>query len=811
MRKWTYLVAALLMGGATATFTGCIDTDEPAGIEQLRGAKAALIQAKADYQAALTAYRQVQVQQAQVDLELKNVTLQIEQLKVAKAQAQNEKDLADLQYQIEELAEEHKAEMARLQSETATQQEALEKALVDLEITLLTYRENLYQTEIQTAIGNVQTLRTAVNTAESRLKSLQGQLLDAQAQLGESYRNSLVADSLALEKGLENQKFSLEQIQALADVDHADAAEQVTAINNQIAEIEAQALEITQQIATLREEINPITNEIATIETEYAVADKTVQIPVANVPAAIQEDLIDVLGSTSVTGVSPTVNWDEIAAATFANEDGTEMIADYVTNGASLHDAFGGWVDLDAVIDNLSDAIERKYATAFWNAYNTEFGTSYSYPTNEITPEVIAAAKVRLAEMSQDATAAYAIFKADSTAWETAYDAYEAAADAYGYETSTQYADAQKKLEAYWNETDATKKAAALKAARTQLSTYYAVRVPLDNPTLPEVTPTGATAPVALNVALANATTYTDAMLGALLDSYGVGTITNLLGDDIDLSDKTHSYSLGAAENDGALQAYLRASNKVWGTTYTLAAARVTPATEDEYEAGTVNGGTFETYMKYAAGIESFSNIESWMAITELLVEQSDTYQAAIDDIEVRVAEKKAEIAVQQDAIYKLEFDRNVLDGTLLSGGNPYATAASTVVNKKSSLTALRTSITTSMGSATYTIYYYDFNEATGMGNWTTTTDTKENLIATLEQAISDTEQALDEAKADIEKFDQGLDDGSYGTLISTIEAQIAAQEQTVEEAKANLERAEGVLSNLLDAYAASSDEEPAA
>ena len=803
-------MAALLMSGATATFTSCIDTDEPAGIEELRGAKAALLQAKADYQAALTAYRQVQVQQAQVDLELKNVVLQIEQLKVAKAQAQNEKDLADLQYQIEELAEEHKAEMARLQAETATKQESLEQALADLEITLLTYREDKYQAEIRAAIGQVQTLRTALNTAEATLKGYQANLLDAQAQLGESYRNSLVADSLALEKGLENQKFSLEQIQALADVDHADAAEQVTAINNQIAEIEAQALEITQQIATLQEEINPITNEIATIETEYAVADKIVQIPVANVPAAIQEDLIDVLGSTSVTGVSPTVNWDEIAAATFANEDGTEMIADYVTNGASLHDAFGGLADLDAVIDNLSDAIEQEYATAFWNAYNTEFGTSYSYPTNEITPEVIAAAKVRLAEMSQDATAAYAIFKADSTAWETAYDAYVAAAKAYGYETSTQYADAQEKLEAYWNEADATKKAAALKAARAQLSAYYAVRVPLDNPTLPEVTPTGATAAVALNVALANSTTYTDAMLGSLLDTYNVGTITALLGSDIDLSDKTATYYLGAAEDDGALQAYLRASGKVWGTTYTLASARVTPATEDEYEAGTVTGGTFGTYMGYAAGIESFSNIESWMAITELLVEQSDKYQAAIDDIEVRVNEKQVAIAEQQDAIYKLEFDRNVLDGTALSFGNPYTTAASSVVNKKSSLVTLRGSITGSMTGSTYTIYYYDFNETTGTGNWDTMTDTKENLIATLEQAISDTEQALDEAKADIEKFDQGLDDGSYGTLVSTIEAQIAAQEQAVEEAKANLERAEGMLNNLLEAYAASS-EEPAA
>ncbi|MCS2594086.1 hypothetical protein NXV74_12340 [Bacteroides thetaiotaomicron] len=39
MRKWTYLVATLLMAGTTATFTGCIDTDEPEGIVDLRGSK----------------------------------------------------------------------------------------------------------------------------------------------------------------------------------------------------------------------------------------------------------------------------------------------------------------------------------------------------------------------------------------------------------------------------------------------------------------------------------------------------------------------------------------------------------------------------------------------------------------------------------------------------------------------------------------------------------------------------------------------------------------------------------------------------
>lgn len=61
MKKLTYLVASLLTTATVGmTFTGCIDNDEPYGIEQLRGAKAellkskkALIEADAQYKLAL--------------------------------------------------------------------------------------------------------------------------------------------------------------------------------------------------------------------------------------------------------------------------------------------------------------------------------------------------------------------------------------------------------------------------------------------------------------------------------------------------------------------------------------------------------------------------------------------------------------------------------------------------------------------------------------------------------------------------------------------------------------------------------------
>ena len=45
-----------LMAGSSVTFTGCIDNDEPAGIENLRGAKAELLKAKAAVETAKVAY-----------------------------------------------------------------------------------------------------------------------------------------------------------------------------------------------------------------------------------------------------------------------------------------------------------------------------------------------------------------------------------------------------------------------------------------------------------------------------------------------------------------------------------------------------------------------------------------------------------------------------------------------------------------------------------------------------------------------------------------------------------------------------------
>ena len=105
MRKWTYLVAALLVGGATTTFTGCIDNDEPTGIEQLRGAKAEFIKAKAAYEDALTQIQLVKVEREKVKLEKDQVNLELKKcsLEVEQAKTELEKQIEERENNMDDL------------------------------------------------------------------------------------------------------------------------------------------------------------------------------------------------------------------------------------------------------------------------------------------------------------------------------------------------------------------------------------------------------------------------------------------------------------------------------------------------------------------------------------------------------------------------------------------------------------------------------------------------------------------------------------------------------------------------------------
>ncbi len=222
MRKWTYLVAALLMSGATATFTSCIDTDEPAGIEELRGAKAELLRAKAAVEQAEAAIRTAQAAwvQAQADIAAQYAAQQ--ELVTALQQAANEREIAQIQAQIEINAANNEAALIAAQQRVAEAQANYDKALIDIEVALVGYRENAYAASLyqllnsteyrvsyEDAMGATQTRRffglnginSAIRQANENLALYMRQLNQLQASYDISTKIAATEQALASAQG----------------------------------------------------------------------------------------------------------------------------------------------------------------------------------------------------------------------------------------------------------------------------------------------------------------------------------------------------------------------------------------------------------------------------------------------------------------------------------------------------------------------------------------------------------------------------------------------------------------------------------
>ena len=177
MRKWTYLVATLLMAGTTATFTGCIDTDEPEGIAELRGAKSDFIKAQAAVELVEAELRKAQVAEqelvnaglalqnksAEIDLQLHELNIQLKQLLIEKeeaatAQAKAEAAIAKAEadktkWENEKalIVEQYKEKMLLAETATAKAQEAYKQAMEQIEASKL-----LLTDEEQTRLNGVQ-------------------------------------------------------------------------------------------------------------------------------------------------------------------------------------------------------------------------------------------------------------------------------------------------------------------------------------------------------------------------------------------------------------------------------------------------------------------------------------------------------------------------------------------------------------------------------------------------------------------------------------------------------------------------------
>ena len=147
-KKWTYLAVAGMLLGTAPVFTGCVDNDEPAGIEQLRGAKAQLLQAKAAVEEAKALveqanaeYRQAEAQwkraiaaQAEYDAELKRLEVELEEAENEKEKIYFQQEIQRMQEAMEESALEHQKQMLKLQMQLAEVQRNYDLVMEQLEL-----------------------------------------------------------------------------------------------------------------------------------------------------------------------------------------------------------------------------------------------------------------------------------------------------------------------------------------------------------------------------------------------------------------------------------------------------------------------------------------------------------------------------------------------------------------------------------------------------------------------------------------------------------------------------------------------------
>ena len=199
-----------LMAGSSVTFTGCIDNDEPAGIETLRGAKAELLkaktaveQAKVAWVEADAAYRAAEAREKEALAAQAEVQTKRDELAYAIAQAQSEATIQEAKNALEEAK--HALEMAQLQWEEdlliqkqslAEAQKAYDDAMKALELSK-TYLSQDELDILDKVSGNYDTAKKALDDANIALNSAydayKTAVIDAKNYLNEATLNEAVS------------------------------------------------------------------------------------------------------------------------------------------------------------------------------------------------------------------------------------------------------------------------------------------------------------------------------------------------------------------------------------------------------------------------------------------------------------------------------------------------------------------------------------------------------------------------------------------------------------------------------------------
>lgn len=441
MKKLTYLVASLLIAvTAGTTFTGCINTDEPAGIEHLRDAKAALLKSKQaliEAQAAKTLAEAEAVKveaaanAAKIDAERAKTEAEIEEIRqrTADAMLQAQTQLEILQQQLENLKLTYAQEKLNLSEQ---QKQYIEyyynKYFVALEeynakyIAWLTAQKQLVENALDpdaVEFDRKKQYEEAVTTAEKNLA-------DANNEISE------LTDSLAVVKTWTPTELGAKLTQYKKDVEAND--EQIAMLNLKVAENENESEE-GKRYQELQAEVAAIDKEWINIPSYTFNADGAITIPGIEEPR-------EVLAESRYSLYNASAYYNAYHAL-----DGFKgQLSNYV-----LNDNGEAWTQVDinelnrekAGYDEIYKAdLDRwqMFVTAYNKGAETDYSALESYDAineavtaynNTLAPVEAAKAALIAAETAYYEAAEVAGNRAADKATEDRDAAYEAARAAY--------------------------------------------------------------------------------------------------------------------------------------------------------------------------------------------------------------------------------------------------------------------------------------------------------------------------------------------------------------------------------------------
>lgn len=807
MRKWTYLVAALLVGGATTTFTGCIDNDEPAGIEQLRGAKAEFIKAKAAFEDALTQIQLVKVEREQVALEADKVALDLQKLNLEKEQASTAWLKDSLQARQDTLAASLKEQLLAIQKKEADTNADLQASLAALEVAMVTAKDEAFGEaikDVKEALAGITEGESHTYGALDYLKNSNARLLKAKSDLldflsdNKYLEDKLNADIDEAKAALATQEKVLEDMKTFAATPTSEWNTKLAEISKQIAAVNADVVAKSEAIAKQTAEIQPVLADIERERAKLNTKDKSFTIPV--VDAALQNDLA---GFVQESSVLTSDEFNKVFKRDGATGEYT-MIADLNLSGLSLNNYYEATSVVSYIRYTYSSSSSQNvgYIQLFNNAYNSVFSI---YRNNtQPTDAEIAKAKGELARMAIDKADKYDIFKKDSKEWMDAYKAYMTALTNYkNYQQTTTYDAIVAKVDAYRalaSDKQTKDKANALIA---DLKAYGLLRDAVD----------GATGKIYnvdnKEIRLYNVTIVDDS-------ETPTGNQVTLSNFNSTIRGTNNSWILGnqqlatsfsgnaLSDFDGATQKLILASKILFGTGGELGGIVEPKKVGDEYylpedvEAGN-NTCSYYLYTTAMENVAIFTNIEKWIALDNSLTADLEKFDDAKKTIADNVATLQAGIADKQDAIWKAELEVKLLDYTQnMSNGNPYSVSnpsACQIQALNSLMTTIKNAITNG-GQVTYVTYdpvNHKFERVEG---------TIEKLISDQESKIATAKDAVATAEGKLEAYKTlGKDDKSR--FESDLQTAITNAEQEVAFMQAEVDRLNATLKKLLDAYAA--------